>query len=156
MSRLRRGHRAEPSAIVASRRSAIPSSRHRATPFGIVSPDSINERVVALQERRFDGGFLITGMPGAGKSELAKHILLGLSLNRRPLCYHRPHGAGAADLLQALVLYHPERIKDIVYISLDEEEMRDPANPDQFYSLAMNPLDIKSRACGRCSRRQSS
>ncbi len=113
-------------------------------PFGIVSPDSINERVVALQERRFDTGFLITGMPGAGKTELAKHILLGLSLNNRPLFYIDPHGAGAADLLQALVLYHPERIKDIVYISLDEEEMRDPGNVEQFYSLAMNPLDIRS------------
>ena len=115
-------------------------------PFGIVSPDSINERVVALQERRFDTGFLITGMPGAGKSELAKHILLGQSLNGRPVFYIDPHGAGAADLLQALVLYNRKRIKDIIYISLNEEEMRDPANPDHFYSLAMNPLDIKSKS----------
>ncbi len=119
-------------------------------PFGIVSPGSHDEHVVALQMEVLDRGFYLGGMPGSGKSQLALNLMVGLSRifrvpgKRNPLIFFDPQGETSEKLLQGLAANNPDALKDFVYLPFNAADTKDIDDPKAKWTLACNPLDVRT------------
>jgi hypothetical protein len=101
-------------------------------PYGIVSKGSTDEKIYGLQAARLDTHMLMLGSTGSGKTEELKWIAFGIAKSNYPLLIIDPHGEYAEQVAMALIMYCPERRKDIVYIDLSDEN----------WPIAINPLDV--------------
>jgi hypothetical protein len=113
-------------------------------PIGIISPDSIDERIVALQNRTTDQGVYITGQSGSGKSVAVIRAVLGTSKIKRQFVSIDPQGETAELLLQTLAAHDPEALDNVVYLSLGDDG--DAEDLENSWSLAFNPLDVGTQS----------
>jgi hypothetical protein len=105
-------------------------------PFGIIDPHSEDRKFIGMRNKELDQHVFFCGRTGSGKSELMKWLVFGVAKAGYPIVAIDPHGQLSDDLLNALVINCPERIKDIVMVDLGDED----------WPVAYNPLDISSRA----------
>jgi hypothetical protein len=67
-------------------------------------------------------------------SKLMEWLIFGVAKADYPLVVIDPHGQLSEDILNALIINAPERMDDIVYVDLGDEE----------WPVAYNPLDVSS------------
>lgn len=103
-------------------------------PLGVINPYSEDRMFVGMRNIDLNQHFFFCGRTGSGKSELMKWQVFGVAKAGYPIVVIDPHGALCDALLNALVINCPERLKDVVFCDLGDEE----------YPVALNPLDIRS------------
>lgn len=101
-------------------------------PLGVINPHSDDRMFVGIRNSELDQHLFFCGRTGSGKSELMKWQVFGVAKSGYPIVVIDPHGQLTDDLLNALVINCPERLEDIVYVDLGDEE----------WPVAYNPLDI--------------
>jgi hypothetical protein len=104
-------------------------------PMGLMNPRSEDEVVIGMRNSEFDKHMITVGKTGSGKSEWMKWVIFGIAKSGYPLALVDPHGAAAEDVLNALIINCPERVKDIVFCDISDSQ----------YPVALNPLDVSSR-----------
>lgn len=101
-------------------------------PIGEVNAGSEDAQVIGIDNAKLDQHMIIVGKTGSGKSEWMKWVLFGISKANYSQVVIDPHGQLSDEILNALIINCPERIKDVVYCDI--------SNPD--YPVALNPLDV--------------
>ena len=104
-------------------------------PLGVISPNSEDAMFVGIRNSELDQHLFFCGRTGSGKTELMKWQVFGVAKANYPIVVIAPPGGLCDDLLNALVINCPERLQDIVFCDLGDEE----------WPVALNPLDIRSR-----------
>lgn len=103
-------------------------------PIGEVGEGTDEHCYYALENEKLDKHALVVGKTGSGKTEWLKWVVFGIAKSQYPQVVIDPHGQLSDEILKALIINCPERIKDIVYCDLS----------DPSYPVGLNPLDIKS------------
>lgn len=106
-------------------------------PLGRMNANSDDEKCFGMRNDELDQHMFYSGRTGTGKSELMKWLIFGVAKDRSkgfgfPIVIVDPHGALSEEILNMLVVNCPERIQDIVFCDLSDEE----------FPVALNPLDI--------------
>lgn len=102
-------------------------------PLGVINPNTEDQVCVGMRNKQLDKHLFGVGRTGSGKSIWLQYVVHGIAKADYPIVIIDPHGNFAEDLKYNLIMYCPERVKDIVFI-----DCSDPAWP-----MAFNPLDVR-------------
>lgn len=101
-------------------------------PFGMVNAGTEDEAVIGMRNSELDQHAFISGRTGTGKSVLLEWLVYGIAKSGYPLVLLDPHGTLADNIARILIEHAPERLDDLLIVDF----------ADEFYPVAMNPLDI--------------
>jgi hypothetical protein len=92
------------------------------------------EDTIGMKVSDLDKHLIAFGKTGTGKSALLVRIVMGIAAANYPLVVNDVHGQLAEDILFALCLHYPERLKDIVLLDIKDDD----------FPPAINPLDVSN------------
>lgn len=100
-------------------------------PIGILGEGTDNERIVGMGVEELNKHMFIAGATGTGKSVLMERIVFGCVKSGYPVIVLDPHGTFVDAVRDAIMVYAPERLDDVVVIDCADEQ----------YPVAFNPID---------------
>jgi hypothetical protein len=110
-------------------------------PIGVLGEGTDNQRIVGMGVEELNKHMFIAGATGTGKSVLMERIVFGCVKNGDAVVVLDPHGTFVDAVRDAIIMYAPERLNDVVVVDAADEQ----------HPLAFNPIDAHDDASLRHS-----